>query len=484
MNPTAAWAAVATLALTAASSPLAQAAAAKAEIGAKAKAKKSKKSKKSKKAEKAEKADNEDEDELGDDGGSGEGEGEDDAEDELRWIDRHAPENHMVDVGLYLGALIIDRNHGLFDRGLGPQPSLNRSAFDIGFRVAYMPLRFVGVGLEVGGMPTRSPSQMNNRADVYTVRAHVIGQLDYRITPTLVVGGGVLGLRSDTPILNSSDPAFHWGPGVKLHANDWVAVRLDGRHIVTGGGADGERVHHGEILLGVDVTLRVGRWINKARRKRNADRDGDGVPDRYDECPAEYGEDDVGCPKNRDSDKDGTPDSRDRCPKEWGDGPGGCPTRDKDGDGIIDTRDSCVDEPESYNSFEDTDGCPDEAPEEVKRLTGVLEGIYFASGKSTILSRSRKTLNSVASTLEKFPDIRVKITGHTDSTGSRETNLALSEARAEAVRDYLVEKGIDAGRIETEGVGPDAPVADNATKAGRAKNRRIEFKVITAAGGT
>jgi OOP family OmpA-OmpF porin len=469
MHATSAWALAALLAVSGTSS-VAFAAKAKVQAGAKAKAKKGKKGKKAKKPEAEAEADAD-----ADAEGEGDAEGDDD---ELRWIDRHAPENHMVDAGLYLGAMIIAENHGLFDPGLGPQPRLNRSAFDIGFRLAYMPLRFVGVGMEIGGMPTRAPGAFDRRADLYTVRAHVIGQLDYRVTPTLVLGGGLLGIRSDEPILNSGDPAFHWGPGVKIHANDWVAVRLDGRHIVTGGGADGNRVHHGEILVGVDVTLRVGRWVNAGRSKRNKDRDNDLVPDRVDECPDEYGEDDVGCPKNRDSDKDGVPDARDRCPKEWGDGPGGCPVRDKDGDGILDSKDSCEDQPENYNGFEDLDGCPDEPPEEVKRLTGVLEGIYFASGKSTILKKSARTLDSVVETLKKYPDVRVKITGHTDSTGSRDNNVELSRARAEAVRDYLVGKGIDTGRIQTEGVGPDEPVGDNKTKGGRARNRRIEFEVL------
>lgn len=393
------------------------------------------------------------------------------------WIKRYAPERHMVDLGIYMGAIIVANNHGLFDPGEGPQPSLNRSAFDLGFRAAYMPLRFLGVGLETGIMPTRSESE-GARANLFTVRGHVIGQLPmYRITPTLVIGGGGLGIRSDEAILNSGDAAFHWGPGVRMFINDWIAVRIDGRHLVSGSGSDGERQHHGEILFGLEVTLRLKRWIGDDAM-RNVDSDGDLVPDRVDECPDEYGEDDVGCPLDKDSDKDGVPDKRDSCPREWGDTPSGCPVRDSDGDSILDTVDSCVDEPENFNGFEDKDGCPDEPPEEIKRITGVIEGIYFASGKSTIRKKSRSALNKVVETLEKYEDIRLEIGGHTDDTGGHDLNMDLSQARADAVKDYLVEKGVDEARLETKGYGPDAPIADNKTKAGRGENRRIEFKVI------
>ena len=394
------------------------------------------------------------------------------------WIERYAPENHMVELGIYMGAIIVANNHGLFDPGEGPQPSLNRSAFDIGFRAAYMPLRFLGVGLETGVMPTRSPSEGDTRANMFTVRGHVIAQLPwYRITPTLVLGGGGLGIRSDAAILNSGDAAFHWGPGVRMFINDWIAARIDGRHIVAGQGNDGQRQHHGEILFGVDVTLRLKRWIGDDAA-RNVDSDGDLVPDRVDQCPDVYGEDDVGCPLDKDSDKDGVPDKRDSCPKEWGDQPNGCPIKDSDGDGILDTSDQCENEPENFNGFEDKDGCPDEPPEEIKRLTGVIEGIYFASGKATIRTKSRGALNKVVETLEKYPEIRLEISGHTDDTGSKDLNMELSQARADAVKDYLVEKGIDESRLETKGYGPENPVADNKTKAGRAKNRRIEFKTI------
>ena len=81
--------------------------------------------------------------------------------------------------------------------------------------------------------------------------------------------------------------------------------------------------------------------------------------------------------------------------------------------------------------------------------------------------------------LKEFPDVRVEISGHTDTDGDRDHNLDLSARRAEAVKRYLVDAGIDGARLQTRGAGPDEPIADNATKAGKAQNRRIEFKLIS-----
>ncbi len=388
------------------------------------------------------------------------------------WIKRWAPERDMLDVGLYMGALFLPTKHGLFDAGDGPRPSLKRSAFDIGGRLAYMPLSFLGLGLEVGGMPSRSPSE-GTKATLSAFRVHLIGQLPYRVTPTVVIGGGFIAIKSSAGILNELDSAFHWGVGLKVHANQWIAVRMDGRHIVTPGGAEGGGASYGELLFGVDVTLRMRRLV----KPRKIDRDDDGLYDRDDACPYEAGDGDDGCPLNRDTDKDGVIDRKDLCPKEYGDDTKGCPIPDKDGDGILDSKDSCEDQAETYNAFDDADGCPDETPDKVKKLTGVIAGITFDSGKTTIRKSSKPVLNSVVSTLEEFATVRVEIIGHTDDQGARDGNVALSAKRAEAVKAYLVGAGIDAARLTTRGEGPDKPIGDNKTKAGRAENRRIEFKV-------
>jgi OOP family OmpA-OmpF porin len=407
------------------------------------------------------------------------GKGEPKKKDDRPFFQRYRPTNHMINAGGYLGAFWRGNNHGLFDRSIGPQPSTNRGNFDVGFRLEYMPIPWVGVGFEASGMPTRSPSELNARAGFYTVRGHVVGSLPYRLTPTLAVGGGLLGLRSkNSAILNGGDGAFHWGPGIKFHINEWIAVRMDGRHIVTGGGIDSKRVHNGEILFGAEVTIRLTKWVGAKYRAQRADRDKDTIADYYDECPDVFGEGEDGCPVNRDSDGDGIKDKNDRCPKEWGDSSDGCPIPDKDGDSILDDRDSCEDQPENFNGIEDTDGCPDELPDEVKKFEGVLQGIVFDTGKSTIRAKSKPVLEQVVDMLKKYPSLRVEISGHTDSVGAVEDNVKLSQERAEAVKAWLVEKGVEEGRVSTRGEGPNVPIADNKTKKGRGKNRRIEFKVL------
>jgi OOP family OmpA-OmpF porin len=98
--------------------------------------------------------------------------------------------------------------------------------------------------------------------------------------------------------------------------------------------------------------------------------------------------------------------------------------------------------------------------------------------KDTLRAESKTKLDEVVATLKKYASVRVEISGHTDSTGTREHNMTLSKRRAEAVKQHLVSSGIDASRIETRGAGPDEPIDTNASNAGRAHNRRIEFRVL------
>jgi len=104
-----------------------------------------------------------------------------------------------------------------------------------------------------------------------------------------------------------------------------------------------------------------------------------------------------------------------------------------------------------------------------------LEGVTFASGKATLTPESETTLEKAYNTLYQNPEVVVEIQGHTDNVGKRATNMKLSDARANAVKAWLVAKGIAAERVTTKGYGPDKPVAPNTTKEGKAKNRRIEF---------
>lgn len=190
-----------------------------------------------------------------------------------------------------------------------------------------------------------------------------------------------------------------------------------------------------------------------------------------------------------DSDLDGVPDAKDQCPNETGPAQNaGCPPfknlanrvvdNDTDGDGIPNDADKCPKEPETKNGYKDDDGCPDEVPSAVAKFSGAIEGIVFKTGSAVLDNRSTPVLTKAADVFKKYPDIRVEIGGHTDNVGSSEVNTTLSQKRAEAVKDWFVKKGISAGRLEAKGFGPSKPVSDNDSEAGRAKNRRVEFRLV------
>jgi outer membrane protein OmpA-like peptidoglycan-associated protein len=108
----------------------------------------------------------------------------------------------------------------------------------------------------------------------------------------------------------------------------------------------------------------------------------------------------------------------------------------------------------------------------------VLKNILFETGKSVLTSGSYTELDHLLNIMTENAQMKIEISGHTDKTGSEPLNFKLSEARAKAVVDYLVKKGIDHSRMEFRGYGSLQPLADNATSAGRAKNRRVEFKIL------
>ena len=153
------------------------------------------------------------------------------------------------------------------------------------------------------------------------------------------------------------------------------------------------------------------------------------------------------------------------------------PPRDTDGDGIVDQDDKCPLKPETRNGYEDEDGCPDKIPRVIRRFMGTIRGITFATASAKIRRRSNRTLNAAVKVLKRYPKLALIIRGHTDRRGTAEYNLDLSLRRAQAVKDYLVDKGIASDRLDVEGLGFTEPVATNRTRWGRARNRRTEFKL-------
>ncbi len=209
----------------------------------------------------------------------------------------------------------------------------------------------------------------------------------------------------------------------------------------------------------------------------DADNDGDGIVDKADACPNEPGPiENRGCPV-LDRDGDGVPDSADKCPDVPGLAEnGGCPDVDTDGDGIPDRLDKC---PDKFGPA--PDGCPKKYTlvEVKKERIEIKQQVHFATAKFRVLPDSFPLLNQVAQVLNDFPKMRVSIEGHTDTVGGEAMNMRLSQSRAEAVRDYLVAKGISPDRLEAIGFGPTKPVASNKTAKGKAQNRRTEFRVIS-----
>ncbi|MCA9717626.1 MAG: OmpA family protein, partial [Myxococcales bacterium] len=125
----------------------------------------------------------------------------------------------------------------------------------------------------------------------------------------------------------------------------------------------------------------------------------------------------------------------------------------------------------------DEDGCPDEIPVMIG-CTTELRGVWFQDGGARISESEREPLERAARALKSYPEVRVEVSGHADSSGSPARNLAISRARAEAVRAFLVERGVAPDRIETRAAGAEEPVASNDTPEGRRDNRRAEFKVL------
>ncbi len=195
------------------------------------------------------------------------------------------------------------------------------------------------------------------------------------------------------------------------------------------------------------------------------DSDGDGVPDYRDKCPGTprgVKVDSDGCPL--DSDGDGVPDYRDRCPgtplgvKVDKDG---CPL-DSDGDGVPDYRDKCPGTPQG--ALVDEDGC------------WTIGDTLFDFDKYNVKAEYHSVLDQVATVFKKNPSLKVEIQGHTDNFGTRSYNQKLSDRRARAVMNYLVKSGIDQKRLSAVGYDFSRPRASNETAAGRALNRRVQFR--------
>jgi OOP family OmpA-OmpF porin len=407
--------------------------------------------------------------------------------------------------------------------GVADDPTLPspKSSVTFGIRAALVLNSMFAIEGEALGMPTKD-NQLGKSLFLDSLRIHLRYSIVIPgpVTPFVLAGIGnttVLSTGGDgsyTAIKKDTDTDFHFGLGVKYALTDRLHLRLDGRVIAApntkkdGYSADYEATIGFGVVLGGHhpapppvVQLQkdtdgdgivddLDKCPNEAGPKENngcpdKDTDGDGIVDRLDKCPDKAGpKERDGCPEE-DRDHDGIVDSKDKCPDDAEDKDGfedadGCPDPDNDKDGIPDATDKCPNEPETKNGYQDEDGCPDEVPVAVKQFTGVVKGINFRRNSADIKASSFPLLKQAISVFKSYPALRVEISGHTSTEGKREFNMKLSRKRAEAVKAFLVSAGIDESRVGTIGYGPDKPIADNDTKDGQEKNRRIEFRLLSA----
>jgi outer membrane protein OmpA-like peptidoglycan-associated protein len=397
-----------------------------------------------------------------------------------------------------------------------PDLALSQSG-TFGLRVGFIVHPYVSLEAELGLTPTGASTAAGEaKALAINYRAHLLVHvLKGKIRPFILAGGGGNTLSSSNPdiLKEDTDGEFHFGIGSKFDIQKNWGIRLDGRLYVVpttnadkiyatndfevlvgfyglfGGPKELPRAiappppanpdRDGDGILNADDLCPDLKGVAENRGCPDKDSDGDMIVDRLDKCPQDKGsEENGGCP-DKDSDGDSIVDRLDKCPQDKGPPEnGGCPDTDTDKDGVPDRLDKCPNEAETMNGYQDLDGCPDELPKEIKKYTGAVKGINFANGKAELLPSSNKVLDEIVTVLKNYPDVKIEIQGHTDNNGERNKNIDLSQARAASVRTYLVTHGIDEKRITSVGFGPDKPVADNKNAAGKAKNRRVEFKLI------
>lgn len=416
----------------------------------------------------------------------------------------------------------------------------------IGGRLGFFIVRNLEIEAQGHWVPTRSTSLTHpERFDRKVTNVGGRGLLEYNINArpvAFIIGAGwAYNSFSGDAVEGTTLKKNENGPsgliGMRFGVGGVVQARIDGTYdhfnnpatALSGADKDG------------NFGLQAGIGVLFPKEKPR-DSDGDGVPDKLDQCPATPAGtvvDDKGCPVPLDDDKDGVVNERDQCPNtpagETVDAAGcsasqkdddrdgvnnaldkcpntpagvpvdasGCP-QDDDKDGVPNPSDKCPNTP--AGATVDANGCsPDQLDDDgdgvpnsrdkcpgtlpgrevdevgcriiipVGKAELVLDKVTFATGSSKLTASSFETLDAVASSLLERPDLRFEIQGHTDNTGSRATNTRLSKARALAVKEYLISRGVPANRLTSEGYAATKPVADNKTKEGRAMNRRVSL---------
>lgn len=375
-----------------------------------------------------------------------------------------------IEIGGTAGIHIFSSTNELGVPDVANAPSERNSAL-FGIRLGVQFTDIIGIEGEIGVIPSESRESV---FDVWNLwyRAHLIFQFGAsdptrKLIPFVLGGGGAMSVvytGSPDVISKDTDAELYAGIGAKYRVDNGWGLRVDGRILFPpSSSSDGPTVDW-EVML--SIYKEFGRKEAPKAPEGPKDSDGDGIPDDVDKCP------------NEPEDKDGFQDAD------------GCPDPDNDQDGIPDKQDKCPDQPETKNGYQDEDGCPDEIPAKVKKFTGVIQGINFKVNSADLLPNSNGTLDKAVAVLKEFPELKMEIQGHTDDQamgrgGKFADNTALSQARAESVKAYFVKAGIEDSRLTAKGYGATQPIVDPATlkgaklNAARAKNRRVEFKLVS-----
>ena len=364
-------------------------------------------------------------------------------------------------------------------------------------------------------------------AYVYRLEGLYHFMADKDVLPYIAVGGGAITLDVDGSD-KDTDFLADYGAGIKYFLTDSLAFRVGVRHIISFDDT------YNNILYKVGFSYLIGGKTKAPPMPTDTDGDGiaddmdkcpttpagvqvdgsgcpmdadrDGIPDYKDKCantPAGVKVDALGCPM--DADGDGVPDSRDKCPdtpKGISVGSSGCPI-DSDADGVVDKTDKCPGTPAGASV--DNVGCPTDGdrdgvadyldecpgtlmdikvdakgcPVPIKEKVSIELNVEFASNSSVVRNAYHEPIQKVVNFLKTYPDTSAVIEGHTDDSGNDENNLKLSQQRAENVMQHIVENRIHPSRVKAVGYGETRPIADNSTKEGRQKNRRVVAVIST-----
>ena len=355
-----------------------------------------------------------------------------------------------------------------------------RNTYAAGLRAGYNFTKNIGVEGVLSYVPTEIKNMTGN--DEVELFGYGIEGLyhfmpESRFVPFLAVGIGEIHYNAPAGDSGNMNKFYiDYGAGLKIFVTDSIALRADVRHVLP------TNDNYNDFLGTVGITFAFGGEKKVAEPKLEEppppvvilDSDKDGVPDNLDKCPgtpAGVVVDKDGCPV--DSDKDGVADYLDKCP---GTPAGvvvdkdGCPV-DSDKDGVADYLDKCPNTP--AGATVDKDGC-------VHEKISISLNVEFDTNKFDIKKRYHVDIKKVSDFMKAHPETNAVIEGHTDNVGTAESNMKLSQNRAESVRKYLIDKlGIDPATITAVGYGKTRPIAGNDTPEGRQKNRRVEAVIET-----